>query len=471
MIPFIIFMLLVPAVALALIAVLDHRFSKIISVVSTLAVLIMVLEVLAVSFISSGSARFVESYPYISSLPISLNLSINFTSLVLLIMSSVVLLATALSGNVENERPKLSSALVVLFQMASVGLFTTTNLFMFFIFWDVGVVAMFFMINVLGSANRKYASMNFLVYEAFASAMLLLGIILIYFYTPLHSFDIPYIVSNARLIPTPVQELIFLVLFLAFMTNMPIFPMHLWLPDAHTEAPTQGSMLLSGILTKFGCFGMLLLFYTLPVAQNYAAYIALLAIVSTFYSLFVLMKQTDIKRVIAYSTIVEMGIILLGISSITVIGAYGSIYAMLAHGLGVALMFLVAGSMQYVFGERDIRILRGTVFEARLMTYAFLIGTIAIVGFPLTSGFIADILMFMGSIGAFGFLGAVSLLAIALLGAYLYFIINRSMLSTKVHSEAVNFIGVWQYAGCLLLIFFIFLFGMLPFIILNLANL
>ena len=128
-------------------------------------------------------------------------------------MSSVVLLATALSGNIENERPKLSNALIVLFQIASVGIFTTTNLFMFFIFWDVGIIAMFFMINVLGSANRRLASMNFLMYEALASALLLLGILLIYAYTPLHSFDIHYLVTNPKVVPASVQGLIFLVLF------------------------------------------------------------------------------------------------------------------------------------------------------------------------------------------------------------------------------------------------------------------
>ena len=231
------------------------------------------------------------------------------------------------------------------------------------------------------------------------------------------------------------------------MINMPIFPMHFWLPDAHTEAPTQGSMLLSGVLTKFGCFGMLLLFSMLPVAHDYAPYVAILAIISTLYSVFALMKQTDIKRVIAYSTIVEMGIILLGISSLTQIGTYGSLYAMLAHGLGVALMFLVAGSIQYIFGERDIRILRGTALSARFVSYAFLVGAIAMLGFPLTSGFIADIMLFTGSISAFGLLGAAPLLALILLGAYLYFIINKSIFSTKEHSEAVNYVGIWQYAS------------------------
>jgi NADH-quinone oxidoreductase subunit M len=345
------------------------------------------------------------------------------------------------------------------------------NLFLFFIFWNIGITALFFMINILGSANRRNASINFLVYQAFASALLLLGIILLYFYTPLHSFDIQYITANASQIPVSTQELIFLVLFVAFMINMPIFPMHFWLPDACTEASAQGSMLLSGVFTKFGGFGMLLLFTMLPFSSTYAAYIAMLAAISMFYSVFVLMRQTDLKRVVAYSTIVEMGIVMLGISALNSFGTYGLAYAMLAHGLSVALMFLVAGSMRYIFGERDIKVLKGTVLNAKFTTYTFLVGTLAIVGFPLTSGFIANILVFMGTIQAFGLYGSVPLLALILMGAYLYFIINKSMLSTKEHSEAVNFIGMEQRIGYLLLMFFIFLFGTLPFIIFNLVKL
>ena len=470
MMPIIIWMLFVPVLALALISALDRYFSKRIAVASTLIGLMMALAVLVLSLMK-GSADVLEIYPYISSLAISLSFRINIISLALLLMSSIVLMAAAISGNPENEKPKLSNALIVMFQIASVGLFTSANLFLFFIFWDIGIIAMFFMINVLGSANRRNASMNFLIYEVFASALLLLGILLIYFYTPMHTFDIQNIITNAGQIPQSTQELIFLVLFLAFMINMPLVPMHFWLPDAHTEASTQGSMVLSGILTKFGCFGMLLLFTMLPISAKYAPYIVALAVVSSFYSVLVLMKQTDIKKIVAYSTIVEMGIIMVGIGSLNSFGTYGSVYAMLAHGLGVALMFLVVGCMKYTFGERDIKVLRGTVIASRFTTYAFLVGTLATVGLPLTAGFVADILIFMGSVQAFGLYGAVPLMALVLLGSYLYFVINKSMLSTKERSASVNFLSIDQHIGYLILAFSIFIFGIMPFIILNLTRL
>ena len=470
MIPMITLMLLVPALALALIAALDHYFSRKIAIASTAIGFLLTLAVLAISMAEHG-VNVAETYPYIGSMMIGLSFRINVISLALLLMSSVVLLAAVVAGNPENERQKLSCALIVMIQIASVGLFTSANLFLFFVFWEIGIIAMFFMINVLGSANRRKASMNFLIYETFASALLLLGILLLYFAIPMHTFDMQYIIANASHIPQQAQGLIFLVLFLAFMTNMPLFPMHFWLPDAHTEASTQGSMILSGILTKFGAFGMLMLFTMLPISAKYAPYIVAIAAISAFYSVLVLMKQTDLKKIAAYSTIVEMGIIMVGIGSLNIFGTYGSVYAMLAHGLGVALLFLVVGCLKYTFGERDIRVLRGTVVESKFATYSFLVATAAATGLPLTAGFVADILIFMGSVQAFGAYGIIPLIALILLGAYLYFVVNRSMLSSREHSTAVNYVGTDQHIGYLILAFSLFVFGVMPFIILNLVRL
>lgn len=471
MIPIILPMILISAIAALLILFLRKNYSKYIALGSTAIELAIVIAIF-VSSILAGGVGISEQYPYISSLGISLSFRVNVIALILLIMSSIVLFAAALSGNTENENPRTSSLLIALFQISSIGLFTSSNLFMFFIFWDVGVIALFFMINILGSANRKAASMNFLVYEIFASSLLLLGILLLYFYTPLHSFDIQYIAANAASIPARTQSMIFIVLFVAFMVNMPIFPMHFWLPDAHTEASTQGSMLLSGILTKFGAFGMILLFSMLPISAKYSIYIAVLSIVSIFYSVLILAYQTDIKRIIAYSTIVEMGIILVGISAGNAFGTYGAAYAMLSHGLTIALMFLLVGAIKHVFGERSISVLKGTVVDAASTTYAFLAGTFAMVGLPLTAGFIADILLFIGSLQAFGILGLVPLLALVFMGAFLYFVIGKCMLSsTKDRSEAVNFASMDQKIGYAVLLFFIFMFGVVPFTVLSLIKL
>ena len=469
MFPIILLMIAVPIAAILLMLILERQNARRLSILSTAANMAIVLFVLATSIIA-GTVSISEQYQYINSIGVQLGFRINAISLVLLVMSSVVLFVAALSGDPEKENSKTASILMMLFQLAAVGLFTSSNLFMFFIFWDIGVIALFLMINILGSANRRTASVNFLIYEIFASSMLLLGILLIYFYTPLHSFNITYIAANSSMVPTNIQLIIFIIMFMAFIVNMPIFPMHFWLPDAHTEASTQGSMLLSGVLTKFGGFGMLLLFSMFTISSKYAIYIAALAGFSAFYSVLVLMKQTDIKRIIAYSTIVEMSIILIGISAANSFGTTGAVFAMLSHGLTIALMFLLVGSIKHIFGERNMLELKGTIVEAASTTYSFLIGVLAMVGFPLTAGFVADVLLFIGSVQHFGIFGIVPLFAIMLMGAFMYYMVSKSMLSTKKYSKPVDFIGPAQVTGYLILLFFIFLVGVMPFLFLNLIK-
>jgi NADH-quinone oxidoreductase subunit M len=307
------------------------------------------------------------------------------------------------------------------------------------------------------------------MYELLAGALLLFGIMLIYFHTPLRSFDIQYIISNAGSMASATQDLIFLSLFLAFMINMSIFPMHLWLPDAHAEASTQGSMLLSGIFTQFGAFGMLLLFTMLPVSSKYSTIAAALATVSAVYSALILLRQSDIKRIAACASMVGMGMILLGISA-KGMGTSGALFGMLSQGLVAALMFLVAGAIKHVFGERDIRLIKGAIVDAGPTVYAFLAGSLAMLGFPLTAGFVGYLLIFLGAAQAFGAYGAVPLLAPLLMGACMYFVINRSMLSAKGHSTSVELISRTQYVGYALLLAFIFLFGLLPYLLLGLLK-
>ncbi len=463
-------MLAAPIVALLLISVSSAKRSRQIMLGSSIAGLAMITAAFIIA-LHSGSASINAEFPYISSLGISFGISVNVISMMLLLMSSIVIFAAALAGNVEGENARTSAALIALFQLASAGLFSSGNLFMFFIFWDIGVISMFLMINILGSSNRKSASLSFLVYEIFASSMLLLAMLLIFFYTPVHSFSFQYIAAHASLIPGNIELAVFALLFMAFMTNMPIFPMHFWLPDAHTEASTQGSMLLSGALTKFGGFGMVLLFTMLPLPSKAYGYIAALAAFSVFYSVFLLMKQSDIKRVIAYSTIVEMGIVMVGISAANAFGIYGAAYAMLSHGLVIAMMFLIAGTVKHMLGERNINLIRGVVSSSKLTAYAFLGGALAMVGFPLTSGFIADILLFLGSVQAFGMAGLVPLTAIIFMGAFMYMLVSRCMLSTREITRPVDFARAGQKAGYLVLMALIFAFGIFPFLFLGLIRL
>lgn len=463
MFPILILLIAFPVAFLAAEAALPEKISRHIALASTLLSLAIVLPLLYSAFVN-GSINMAESYPFIPYLSIPLAFRLSPIPLMLITMSSIVLFAAALAGNTSRSGSKKSNFLLLLFQVAAFGIFLSANLLVFFIFWDIGLVSSFFFISTLGSGNRKAASMKFLIYEVFASSMLLLSIILLYA-SPLHSLDLQYIQGNAASIPAGMQEIIFVAMMLAFLVNMPVFPFHSWMPDAYTEAPTTGSMLLSGILSKFGGFGALLLFTLLPVSKAFSPYTAILASVSIFYALFVLIGQKDIKRMLSYASMLEMGIVLLGIASMETIGINGAAYAMLSYGLIMALMFLDAGALFYAFGERDIRVLKGALIQGRAAAYSFIFGVFAIVGVPLTSVFIGDLLVFLGSFSSFGVYGLVPLASIVLLGAYLYFVIEKSISGGKEHSAAVYGISISQKLGLAVLIGFITLFGIAPFLI------
>lgn len=468
MIPLILF-IIIPSLFLAAIAI-SKRHGRILSTASALTGLALISFIIASNIMSGSAAVASQSYSYIPVLGIEFTLSVSNASLFLLLMASIILLAASLSGNMGLEKEKLSSLLIVLFQIGAYGLFISGNFFIFFIFWDIGVIAPFFMINILGSANRRVASYKFILYELFSSALLLTAIILVYFYSPGHTLNIYSLASQYSSMPTYIQETIFSLFFIAFMINMPLFPLHTWLPDAHSEASTQGSMVLSGVLTKFGGFGMLIIFITMPIARSFSSYIAALAVISAFYAAFLMMRQRDIKRIIAHTTIIEMSIIMFSIATMTAIGYEGALYGMLSHGLVVALMFLAAGGIEHMFHERNIGMLSGISKYSRITSYVFLIGIFVMSGLPLTTGFVSDLLIFIGGIKAFGVYGIVPLFSLILLAGFMYLVINLSFFANKHPTRPSDHIPKAAKAGYAILLLSIFIFGILPFIVLNLVN-
>ncbi len=437
-----------------------REFTKKIAIVASGFVLAAMTAAMLIMFFLHISIS--QNYMYIPQLNMGLSFSINPISIVLLMMSSIVIFVSALIS-----KDGGASLLTIIFEISALGLFASSNLLLFYIFWDIGVIAIFFIINVFGSAERKGAAFKFLVYSIAASSLLLAGILLIYSYLPIHSFNIQYIIQNSQSIPEFVQWLIFVFLAAAFIIKMPIFPFHSWIGGAYTEAPTGGSMLISGVLSKYGAYGLLLLFLMMPIAHQLAGYIAILAGFSAFYAIFVAIGQIDIKMMFAYLSMAEMAIITLGITSFTALGESGALYGMLAYGLGMALLFMIAGSVEYMFNSRNISIIKGIIENSVSTTYSFLIGAFSATGVPLTAGFIADLLIFIGAFEGFGFYGLIPLAAIVLIGAYLYFVASKSFLSSHKHTEAAFLIEKKVKVGYAILLFFIFFFGVFPFIFLN----
>lgn len=448
-------------------ALLDEKYSRTIASIASAIIMVIVFYVLF-GFSALHSANMVEPLVYISAFDINFGFVISQITLILLILTSIVSFAAILGGNFREKKRKAANSLILIFELAAIGLFTSANLFLFFIFWDIGVIAAFFMISYLGTGNRKNSAKNYLIYSLFASAMLLFGILLIYFYTPVHSFNISTIISHANSIPKSVQEIIFSVMLIAFMIKMPIFPLHSWMSDAYSDASTQGSIILAGLLSKFGAYGMFLLFMMMPISREYIWYILALAIISAFYAAFNAIRCRDMKRMAAYTSMIESALIFVGIAAGNSLGKIGAIFAILAYGLAISLMFLSIGSLDYIFGSRDLGILKGVVKNATSSAYSFLMGVFTATGVPLTVGFIADLLIFLGAYKSFGFIGLIPIISIIMMGGYLYYAVNKSILSTGKTSDIKKFGHKYWNTGFVVLVFAIFIFGIFPSILLGL---
>ncbi|MGC8676053.1 MAG: complex I subunit 4 family protein [Candidatus Micrarchaeia archaeon] len=422
---------LLPLAFLVPLALLGKRYSFAISAISAVAELALVIAAMALARVF-GFAALSASFAYLPSIGIGLSFGMNAFTQVLALMTSVVMAAAALSArNFIKESQKLYNALLLLISASTFGVFLAGNFVMLYVFWEISEIAMFFVIYAFGGYNRRYASIKFLIFSLASSMLLLIGIMLIYSGLPAHTFDIGTALSTAKLIPQGMQTLILSLLLLSFMIKMPVFPLHAWLPDAYSEAPASGTMVLAGAMAKFGGYGMLLAFLMLPVASQYSAYIAIIFAFSAVYAGFVAIRQANLKTALAYASMVDMGIVALGLSAGNALGYAGALYAMFSHGIVIALMFLIAGTLDESFGTVLISKLRGVAKSMSSIAYSFLFGSFAMLGIPLTSGFIGDLLVFSGAVHAFGPVFLAPLLGLVLIGLFMFWLAERVFFNTS----------------------------------------
>jgi NADH-quinone oxidoreductase subunit M len=329
------------------------------------------------------------------------HLGVDGIALPLLALSAfITLLCVIYSWNhfPEPHNPKAFLALMLILEVGMNGTFVAQDLILFFIFFEIVLLPMFFMIGVWGGPNREYASIKFFLFTLFGSAMMLLSFLALYFQVDVapevagaqHSFDM-VLLSNAAGagITHGVQLLIFGGLFLGFAIKVPMFPFHTWLPDAHTEAPTVGSVLLAAILLKLGTYGFIRI--ALPMlpeaAKSWAPWIGLLAVIGIIYGALGCLAQTDMKRLIAFSSVAHMGFVMLGIASLTDFGINAAIFGMVAHGLITGMLFFLAGSVQHNFHTRELSRLGGLLVQAPKMGWILGFCVMASLGLPGLAGF------------------------------------------------------------------------------------
>lgn len=465
MIPILFLLLAVPAIGAIASLLIGNRHAN--SFGAAIAVINLVIGLIALHYFVSG-VQLGESYFYIPLLNIDFGLSMTGASLFLVLLTVIVFAAAAIS-NIYFMKEKTGgyNALFLFVEATALGLFMSANLFFFYIFWDLSIVALFFILFRFGGYDRRYAAVKFIIYSIVSSSLLLIAILMLYVYTPGHSFSISYISTVASSIPRNAQLGILALLMLAFMIKVPVFPFHSWIPDAYSEAPPSGAMLLSGILSKFGAYGILLMFALLPVAREYSAYIAAFFIFSVLYAAFVALAQKELKRMLAYLSMAEMGIIVFGIATLNALGTEGALFGMLSHALIISILFALVFIIERIFGTTTIANIRGIANSNRIITYAFLFGVLAAIGLPLTTGFITEFLIFLGGVKSFGLIGILPLAGVFINGAYLFWVFERSFFSTSNEMRTITGVGRSAYAAVAIMIAFVLVFGILPYFLLN----
>jgi NADH-quinone oxidoreductase subunit M len=427
-----------PVVALIIIAFLPNSRIKAIKWIALVAALasFIISMIVFITFDRSAAAvgkmQFEEMISWIPAINVNYHLGVDGLSLpMVILMTFLGVLAVLVSWKI-TSRPREYFIWIMLLETSILGVFMSLDLVLFFLFWELELFPMYFLISIWGSGRKEYSSIKYVIYTLTGSAFMLAGFLIVYFTTG--SMNMLEVADKLAVVqPLIPAAAIFFLLFIGFAIKLPMFPFHTWLPDAHTDAPTAVSVILAGALLKMGGYGMMRLCVSvLPdVARLYAPVLVALAVIGVLYGAAVTLRQTDLKRLIAYSSVSHMGYVLLGIFALNQISLTGATLQMFSHGIITGLLFATVGLVYEKTHERNLNVLGGLARQMPVIVVIFSIAGLASLGLPGTSGFIAEFTTFVGSFNSTAFAGIqvwtiLGVLGVVLTAGYILWMLQRT---------------------------------------------
>jgi NADH-quinone oxidoreductase subunit M len=418
----------------------NHHGLRRIAFINSLMTFILSLFLLRDFMPTSAEMQFVELRSWIPDFGISYHLGIDGISLFLVLLTTLLsAIAILASFTAITKQVKEYFVCLLLLETGMLGVFCSLDMVLFFFFWEVMLIPMYFMIGIWGGDRRIYASIKFILYTMAGSALMLVAILVMYFtyysYTGEYSFDVTKWYQMT--LPGHLQLWLFMAFFLAFAIKVPLFPFHTWLPDAHTEAPTAGSVILAGVLLKMGTYGLVR--FCLPLfpyaTMQCLPIICVLALIGIIYGAWVAMVQPDVKKLVAYSSVAHLGYVVLGIFVLNIQGLGGGLLQMINHGLSTGALFLLVGMIYERRHTRDISQFGGLAKIMPVFFGFFLIVTLSSIGLPGMNGFVGEYLILVGAFQQNIVYAVIATLGIIFAAVYMLWMFQRVMFGEITHEE------------------------------------
>jgi len=424
---------------------------------------------------SSGAMQFSINLPWVRSVGLSYHLGVDGISLPLVMLTTILTTISIIASWNINEKVKGYFSLMLLLETGMLGVFIALDFILFYIFWELVLLPMFFLIGVWGGPRKDYASIKFFIYTLLGSVLMLVGILVLYFNSGLGTFDMTALVG-AKLKPA-IENLVFILTFLGFAVKVPIWPFHTWLPDAHVEAPTAGSVLLAGILLKMGTYGFIRV--SLPIlpegSKYFASMIAILAAISIIYGALAAMAQKDLKKLVAYSSVSHMGYVMLGVAANTPVALNGAVIQMVSHGLITGMLFLIVGLIYERTHTRMIADLGGLAIKIPIISGILAFTSFASLGLPGLSGFWGEFFVLLGAFSRatlfYKIMVYIAAIGVVITAGYLLWMLQRVILQTyKLREENLPHINGRELLTLIPIVILIVLIGVYPAVILKMIN-